>query len=66
MNWNEMKDKIFQALEEIPVDNQDDLLLKTNIMFYIYKSLESEEIFNKNCNILNKAYLEEKNGVLKK
>lgn len=66
MSWNEMKDKILDAIQQIPVDNQDDMVLKTSIMFYIYKSLESEEIFNKNCNILNEALIEEKLDIKRK
>lgn len=64
--WNKIKDKIFEALDKIPVENEEELLIKTSIMFYIYKSIESEEIFNKNCSILNEAYSDEKLDIKRK
>lgn len=58
--WNKLKDKIFEALEQVQVDNEEEYVAKMSIMMYLYKSLESEEVFNKNCNILNEALKDEK------
>ena len=49
-----MRDKIFNAIQSIETNSQEEEIMKTAILFYIYKSLENEETFNSNCNTLNK------------
>ena len=53
--WNEMRDKIFNAIQGIETNSQEEEIMKTAILFYIYKSLENEETFNSNCNTLNQV-----------
>lgn len=55
-----MRDKIFNAIQEIETNSQEEEIMKTAILFYIYKSLENEEIFNSNCNTLNKEEIKKR------
>ena len=66
MSWKEMKDKILEAVEQVQVENKEEYLMKVSIMMYIYRSLESEETFNKNCSLLNEELNNKKLGLKKK
>lgn len=45
--------KVFNAIFEIEPENENQYKMKLAILMYIYHSLENEEIFNNNCEVLN-------------
>lgn len=57
--WNTMSAKILKAVESIETTNQRESIIKMAVMVYLYKSLESEEVFNNNCEILDNVRYEE-------
>ena len=54
-----MTTKIIKAIDKIEPTNQREMIIKMAVMIYLYKSLQSEETFNNNCEILNNVSYEE-------
>ena len=52
-DFEKFTNKVFKAIFEIEPENENQYKMKLAILMYIYHSLENEEIFNNNCNILN-------------
>lgn len=57
--WEEITTKVLKVVNEIETHSQREEVIKYAILMYLYKSLESEETFNNNCEILNNANYEE-------
>jgi hypothetical protein len=57
--WEIMTTKIIKAIDKIEPLNQREMIIKIAVMMYLYKSLQSEETFNNNCEILNNISYEE-------
>lgn len=58
-SWEKITTKIIKAIDELPTETKEDEINKIAILVYMYKSLESPEIFNNNCEILNEAHYDE-------
>ena len=58
-DWEIETTRIIKALEELETDNPRQQVIKLAVMVYLYKSLESEETFNNNCEILDNVNYEE-------
>lgn len=52
-DFEKFTNKVFKAIFEIQPANEEEKIIKFAILVYIYHSLENEEVFNNNCNILN-------------
>lgn len=51
-------EKIIDTIDCLAIDD----ILRAKLMCYIYKSLESEEILDSNCLVLDQHYKEKKEG----
>lgn len=58
-DWEIQTTRIMKAIEELETDNPRQQVIKLAVMVYLYKSLESEETFNNNCEILDNTNYEE-------
>ena len=54
--WEDITKKILDAISEIKTENTREEVIKISVWMYLYKSLESEEIFNDNIEILNNKH----------
>jgi len=54
-NFEKFTSKVLKSIFEIDVENEEEYRYKLAIIMYFYHSLESEEVFNKNCIELNKT-----------
>lgn len=54
-DFENFTNKVFKAIYEIEPANEEENTMKLAILMYIYHSLENEEIFNNNCEVLNKS-----------
>ena len=52
-DFEKFTNKVFNAIFEIQPENEKENTMKLAILMYIYHSLENEEIFNNNCEVLN-------------
>lgn len=53
--WKKITTKIIKQVIDTPTNSIEEETKKVAILMYLYKSLESEEIFNNNCEILNEV-----------
>ena len=54
-NWEKETTRIIDAVMQVPANNNEEQVIKLAVLMYLYKSLENEEIFNDNCETLNKV-----------
>ena len=59
-NWNEFTTKIIKAVCDVPTVSDDEDIMKLTIITYLYKSLESEDIFEENLITLDQHDKEKK------
>ena len=52
-DWDNITDKIIMAVAGIETETIEEETLKTTILMYLYKSLESPETFESNIEALN-------------
>lgn len=57
--WEDITTKIMKAIDNVETTTKREQIIKLAIMMYLYKSLESEETFNNNCEILNSVDYED-------
>lgn len=54
-DWEKFTTKIIKAIIDIEPKTDREKIIKLAVLMYMYKSFESEETFNDNCEILNKS-----------
>lgn len=59
-NWERETTRIIKAVSKVKANNQEEKLIKMSVLMYLYKSLESEQTFNTNCEVLNKVKVKRK------
>lgn len=52
-SWEKETARIIKAISEVQADNEEEEMIKASVIMYLYKSVETEEIFNNNCEILD-------------
>ena len=54
-DFEKFANKVFNAIYDIEPENEKENTMRLIVLMYIYHSLENEEVFNTNCEILNKT-----------
>lgn len=58
-DWEDITIKIIKAIDNVEAVGMRQEIIKLAIMVYLDKSLESEEVFNNSCEILNSVDYED-------
>lgn len=58
-DWEKVVTKIINETLKVTGENIEQDKIKMSILWYLYKSTETKEIFLRNCEVLNKYYKED-------
>lgn len=55
-DWEDITNEMIKAVSNIQTKTERQEIIKLAILMYLYKSLESEEVFNDNIETLNNKH----------
>lgn len=58
-DWEKIVTRIINETLKVTGENIEQDKIKMSILWYLYKSTESKEIFLRNCEVLNEYYKED-------
>lgn len=58
-DFENMTTKLLNEMLKVTGENLEEDKIKMSVLWYMFKSTETEEIFLRNCEILNKYYKED-------